>query len=236
MKGLISMATVLLCGAGVALGDWPAKCVDPCYPERYNFMARQVTNAAFAPQVQNGHVLDQTVWNYYFEPGSDKLTTGGLERLAYLVRRRPSPDTVLYLQTAQDVVYDQTAPEKLVETRQTLDGRRIAAVQAYLTAQTAGRPAHFQILVHDPAEVNLAATPVNASVSQMYMRFTAGLTGGGMGGMGGMGMGGMGGGMGGMGMGGMGGGTSGGTNAGSTGGANVTGGSGSGGAGTGTGP
>ncbi len=229
MKGLISKALAALCGlaAAAGVGCLPKKCVDPCYPERYNFMARQETNAAMAPQVQNGHVLDQTIWNGYFEPGTDKLSTGGLERLAYLARRRPCPDTNLYLQTAQDVVYEQAHPEKLVETRQMLDGKRIAAVQAYLAAQTAGRPMHFQILVHDPAEPSLASTPVNSSVTKMYQFFQGGLMMGGMGGQGGFaGQGGMGmGGQGGMGMGGMGGA---GANLGGTGGANVAGGSGTG--------
>jgi hypothetical protein len=220
MKGFIGKAAVLCCVAASAGAGYyyPDNCYDPCYPARYNWMSRWEVNAAMAPQVQNGHVLDQTIWNYYFEPGTDKLTTGGLERLAYLARRRPCPDTVVYLQTAQDVVYDQMVPERMVEARQTLDGKRIAAVQAYLTAQTAGRPMTFQVVIHDPAEPSLASSAVNNSVSQMYYRYTGGLMMGGMGmgGMGmGLGMGGMGMGMGGMGMG-------------STGGANVAGGTGAG--------
>jgi hypothetical protein len=242
MKGLINtMAAALCCAAASAgVGCLPDKCVDPCYPMRYGFMARQSVNAAFAPQVQNGHVLDQTVWNFYFEQGTDKLTAGGLERLAYIARRRPCPDTVLYLQTAQDLVYDQGAPEKFAEARQTLDGKRLAAVQGYLTAITAGRPMPFQVVIHDPAEPTLASAAANNMVSQNYFRFMGGNfmsggmgmgggmggMGGGMGGMGG-GMGGMGGGMGGMGMGGMGmggmGGGMGGMGMGSTGGGNVTG-------------
>ena len=70
--------------------------VDPCYPERYNYQARQEVVASYTPQVQNGHVLDQTVWNYDFEAGTDRLTGGGLEHLAYLARRRPQPDPVVY--------------------------------------------------------------------------------------------------------------------------------------------
>ncbi len=236
MNGLIKKIAVVLCGAGVSasVGCLPDRCVDPCYPMRYGFMARQSVNAAMAPQVQNGHVLDQTVWNYYFEPGTDKLTTGGLERLAYIARRRPCPDPVLYLQTAQDLVYDQLAPELLAQNRQILDGRRIAAVQAYLTAQTAGRPVPFQVVLHDPAEPSLASSAANNIMSQNYFRFMGGnFTSGGMGGMGmgGMGstsMGSMSGGMGGMGMGGMGGMGMGGMGgmgmgSGSTGGGNVTG-------------
>ncbi len=205
MKGLINTIAIALCCAAVseAVGGLPDRCVDPCYPMRYGFMARQAVNAAMAPQVLNGHVLDQTVWNYYFEPGTDKLTTGGLERLAYLARRRPCPDPVLYLQTAQDLVYDHLAPELLAQNRQILDGRRIAAVQAYLTAQTAGRPIPFQVVLHDPSEPALASSAANNIMSQNYFRFMGGnFT---MGGMGGMGMGGMGGMSGGMGMGGMGG-------------------------------
>jgi hypothetical protein len=197
MKGLIGKAVAALCCAASVggLGCYEYRdFVDPCYPTRYNFMARQEVNAAMAPQVQNGHVLDQTVWNFYFEPGTDRLNQGGLERLAYLARRRPCPDTILYLQTAQDVRYEQDTPEKLVENRQTLDGKRIAAVQGYLTAQTAGRPTQFQIFVHDPAEPSLSSVPTNYSITQMYFRFRGGLlTGGGGNTQGGAGVGGAGG-------------------------------------------
>src|SRR5579883_83038 len=138
MKGFINKVVAILCcgAASASIGCWPDRWVDPCWPLRYDYMAWQSVNAAMAPQVQNGHVLDQTIWNYYFEPGTAKLTAGGRERLAYLARRRPYPDTLLYLQTAQDVVFDPNAPEKTAEARQTLDGQRIAAVQAYLAAQT----------------------------------------------------------------------------------------------------
>ena len=95
MKGLIRKAAAALCClAGVGgLGCYTYRdLVDPCYPERYNYQARQEVVASYTPQEQNGHVLDQTVWNYDFEPGTDRLTGGGLEHLAYLARRRPQPD------------------------------------------------------------------------------------------------------------------------------------------------
>ncbi|HZY86433.1 MAG TPA: hypothetical protein VFE78_16485 [Gemmataceae bacterium] len=155
--------------------------VDPCYPQRYEFMARREVNGAFIPQVQNGHVLDQTIWNYMFEVGTDRLTTGGLAHLAYMARRRPCPDTVVYLQTAQDVVYDAANPDKLVSTRQELDVKRGQAIERYLVAQTAGHVVP-QIVVHDPAEVGQAAIPVGFSVQQMYFRSRGGLQGGGGGG------------------------------------------------------
>src|SRR5258708_5901491 len=110
MNGVIRNVVLALCSAGglaAAQGCYHYRdVVDPCYPQRYENAARQEVNGAFAPQVNNGHVLDQTVWTYYFEAGTDRLTPGGQEHLAYLARRRPYPDPVIYLQTAQDVTWD----------------------------------------------------------------------------------------------------------------------------------
>src|SRR5262249_3544274 len=172
MKGIIAKATA---AAGVmgalALGsgcDCYRSIVDPCYPQRYEFMARQEVNAAFAPQVHNGHVLDQTVWNYQFETGTDRLNAGGMEHLAYLARRRPCPDPCVYLQTAQDIPYDPAAPDRFAEQRARLDNQRIQAIQNYLSAQTAARHMTFDVVVHDPAEVGIEAVPIGVSLQKMY--------------------------------------------------------------------
>jgi hypothetical protein len=180
MKGLIRTSLATCCLGGLALvGCDPYRdVVDPCYPERYEFAARNEVNAAMAPQVHNGHVLDQTIWNYMFEPSTDKLTPGGMEHLAYLARRRPCPDPVIFLQTAQDIPYDPAAPEKFTEARFTLDNRRIQAVQNYLTAQTAGRHLHFEVCVHDPAEVGIQSTPIGIAVQRMYGGFQGNLPSG----------------------------------------------------------
>src|SRR5436305_105569 len=75
-------------GKGVA-GDAYRKWGDPCYPERYNHMARAEVLAPFAQQVYNGHVLNQTIYNWYFEAGTDKLTPAGIEKLNSIARTRP---------------------------------------------------------------------------------------------------------------------------------------------------
>jgi len=183
MKGLIRKAAAALCClAGVGgLGCYTYRdLVDPCYPERYNYQARQEVIASYTPQEQNGHVLDQTVWNTYFEAGTDRLTGGGLERLAYLARRRPQPDPVVYLQAAQDVSYDQAKPDEMADRRQELDAKRVVAVQRFLNAQTGGRRGEFQVLIHDPAEVNVPAAYGSAEYTQIIGRAQGGLgTGGG---------------------------------------------------------
>jgi hypothetical protein len=158
MKGFIrKAAAVVCCAAGLGgLGCYTYHdLVDPCYPERYNFQARKEVVASYSPQIQNGHVLDQTVWNYDFETGTDKLTGGGLEHLAAMARRRPQPDTTVYLQAAQDVAYDPARSDELATKRQDIDSKRVVAIQKFLIAQTGGRRGEFQVLIHDPSEVGV---------------------------------------------------------------------------------
>jgi hypothetical protein len=183
MKGFIRKAAAVLCcaaGAG-GLGCYTYHdLVDPCYPERYNFQARKEVVGSYSPQIQNGHVLDQTVWNYDFEAGTDKLTGGGLEHLAYMARRRPAPDTTVYLQTAQDVAYDSAKPDELFQKRQDIDSKRAAAVQKFLNAQTGGRRGEFTVLIHDPSEVGLPGEWAAGEYVQELGRVRGGLqTGGG---------------------------------------------------------
>jgi hypothetical protein len=182
MKGLIRKAAAALCclaGAGGLGCVTYHDCVDPCYPERYNAEARREVVAAYSPQIANGHVLDQTVWNSDFEQGTDKLTGGGMEHLAYIARRRPQPDPVVYLQTAGDLYYDGNKPDEMADKRQDLDSRRVAAIQKFLGAQTGGRRGDFQVLIHDPADVGASDVWDGAVYTQMISRARGGLPVGG---------------------------------------------------------
>jgi hypothetical protein len=170
MKGFVARA---LCGACLfsAIGCVSSyfDLVDPCYPTRYEHMARQEVVGATAPQVLNGHLLDQTVWNYHFEPNSDHLTPGGLAKLGQLARRRPAPDPCVYVQTAQDIPYDVSNPDAFTRARIELDQKRADAVQRYLMAYAGGtRAMAFQVRIHDPGEVGLPAIMVNQSVQRNY--------------------------------------------------------------------
>jgi len=176
-KGGPALALALLCLGG---GCVPYKnLVDPCYPERYWASSRSLVNEAFAPQVNNGHVLDQTVWNEYFEPGTDRLNAMGLQKLSYLARRRPQADPAVFLQTAQDLPFDQSNPGQLAALRVDLDAKRKAAVEGFLTAQAANRGVPWNVQIHDPGEVGLAGVPASQAIGQMYYtRFRGGLDGG----------------------------------------------------------
>jgi hypothetical protein len=144
-------------GERPGLGERYRNRVDPSWPERYNHTARQEALAPFQVQAQNGMYLDQTVWNYHFEPATDKLSAAGIERLDYLVRKRGLAEGKVYLQTARDIGFDPNAPEKYADTRRDLDGRRAATIHKYLAAQTAATPMNYEIQVHDPADPGFPA-------------------------------------------------------------------------------
>jgi hypothetical protein len=152
---------------------------DRCWFQRYNNLAHRAVNRAMTPQVQNGHVLDQTVWNHMFEPGTDLLNPMGQAHLQYVSRRRPEVDRTVYMATAMDLQYDPACPERYAGARQELDSLRVAAVQKYLVSLNAGRCSDFQVLLHDPADVTVSTQGPSNSVQQMYSRFRGGLAGAG---------------------------------------------------------
>lgn len=171
-------------GERMGLGERYRNAVDPSWPERYSHTARLETLAPFQVQAQNGMYLDQTIWNYHFEPATDKLTAAGIERLDYMVRKRGVPEGKVFLQTARDIGFDPNAAEKYADTRRDLDQRRAAAVHKYLAAQTAASPMAFEIQVHDPADPGFPAQFLGNAVRSLGTQYGANI-GGGAGGAGG---------------------------------------------------
>jgi hypothetical protein len=158
MKGFVQK-TALGLGLGM-LVSLAAGCVaeyrervDPCWPERYNYLARQSVRGTFNAQAMNGHILDQTVWNQHFEPGTDRLNDAGRAHLKYLARRMPAPDPQVFVQPA----YDIEGPILDVNALKDLNEKRVASVQRYLTAMMALRnmPVSFEVALRDAAEPGL---------------------------------------------------------------------------------
>ena len=162
MKGLIARRVAVRPAArrcSTGSGCCPtANLVDPCYPERYNYHGPAGGQAALAPQVQNGHVLDQTIWNYYFEPGTDKLT------------RRPGPPGLHRPPPAvagPDRLPADGPGRRLRPGRPRQAGRRSAATgrqrawrpsRSILAAHTDGRRG-IPVMVHDPSRIDLPSQP-----------------------------------------------------------------------------
>lgn len=155
--------------------DRYASYVDPCWPERYSYQARQAVLAPLAAQQVNGAVVDATLLEFMFESGTDNLLPGGRQKLDYLARKRPTPERTVYLQTARDLTYDPAAADKFAAGRQELDAKRVQAVQKYLAASTAGRGLTFDIQVVDLPDMTYAVQGPAAAVRGYPARFQSGL-------------------------------------------------------------
>ncbi len=205
MNGVISKTVAGVC-LGLGLVGLLGGCcryqelVDPCWPERYNYQARHAVMDTWNAQAYNGHVLDQTIWNWHFEADpksgapTDKLNPAGLQHLQYLARRQPAPDGRVFVQTAQEIAYDPAQSEGTMKKRAELDAKRQEAVHKFLSFASMGRHgSDFLVQVIDPGEVGIAAMPIGGnrqtqvqegSIGKMYLNFqgvmpsTAGSLGG----------------------------------------------------------
>lgn len=84
------------------------------------------------------------------------------------MRRRPAPDTVVYIQAAQDIAYDGDA-DKYIKAREELNRERVASVQKFLNAEAAGSGMNFTVLVHNPADPGIPGRKANSSIGLWYL-------------------------------------------------------------------
>jgi hypothetical protein len=169
-----------------------ANCVDTCWPERYNFAARQAVIGPFAQQAANGHFANQTLWNWHFEPGTDTLNSAGMEKLDSLARSTPAPDSRIYLQAARDIGVTPENMDKVAAMRDELTAKRAAAVMRYMATQP-GNPVAYSIQVHDAPVPGIHSNFASTAWRGQLLGYVGGLQGGGgvaaVGGGGGVGLG-----------------------------------------------
>ena len=96
----------------------------------------------------NGHFQYQVLWNWYFDPGTDKLNGAGMEKLDSIARTTPGPDPKLYVQAARDVAVTTENAPKVAVLRDDLTARRAAAIQRYMATQP-GTPVAYEIAMVD---------------------------------------------------------------------------------------
>jgi hypothetical protein len=147
--------------------------VNPCWPEVYSHVARQETVAPFAAQANNGLILEQTVWNEHFRPGTNQLGNAGLSLLDRLARRRPQPMAELFLQTSHDLAYDAAKPAEFGKARQDLDAQRVKAIMDYVAAVRPDVP--FRVTVIDPSPVGVNAREALRAIESMQNSATGAL-------------------------------------------------------------
>jgi hypothetical protein len=153
--------------------------VDPCYPERYNVVARAETLAPFAAQVHNGHVLNQTVYNWHFDGATDQLNGAGKAKLDSIAQTRPGPDPRIYLQVARDIAPAGDDDAKVHELREELTAKRAAAVQRYMAAQPSIHPVAYEIFIHDPVVPSIRAPFAEQAFNGQLRGYVGGIGGAG---------------------------------------------------------
>jgi hypothetical protein len=171
-------------GGSGSLEDHYRNWYDANWPERYNFAARESVLYPFAQQAATGHFLDQTLWNWHFEPGSDKLSPAGMEKLDAISHATPSPDPRLYIQTARDILVTSDNADKAGALREDLNIRRAAAVKRYAASQP-GAPVPYEVYVHDAPVPSIYAPFAVAAFNAIrsgYGKFAGGSSSGGTGG------------------------------------------------------
>src|SRR5579862_3305478 len=98
MKGFITQfaaGSLLSAGVFVVAGcSHYRDVVDPCWPDRYDKIARDSVHEMTNAQADKGHLLDQTVWNWHFEKDkadgpTANLSGAGIAALQIISRRTP---------------------------------------------------------------------------------------------------------------------------------------------------
>lgn len=163
---------------GIGGGDRYRNVVDTSWPERYSYDARRAVLAPFAQQVANGQVVHYTLWNWYFEPGSDRLHPAGMDRLDAISLQNPG--TRIYLQTANDIVLSPDNANKIHELRDELNTKRAKVIEQYLASKP-GAPS-FELAIHNGPVPKLYAPFATAALRSQVQSYRGGLGGGGGGG------------------------------------------------------
>lgn len=160
-----AMALLSLVSATGCYGTFH-EVVDPCYPERYNCKSREEVNDLRAAQVQQGLIYEQTLFVHHFNPASETLHPGGIALLQRLANRRPAPEAVIYLQTAQNNYdLDYKKPEEYASKRNELDEKRKLEVEKFLKME---RPdVNFTVVVSNPAKVGISGAEGRAAVNNV---------------------------------------------------------------------
>ena len=147
------------------------------WPERNGYQARQAVLHPFETQMNNAKVGNNVLMNGYFEAGSDKLNPVGRDKLDQLSRKMPAPESTIYLQSSNDVAYDEKAPDKAIAARSDLDNKRAQAVLAYLGTRPSARGTNFEVQPVDIADAAMNSAGPAISIRGLPTQYRSTLAG-----------------------------------------------------------
>jgi hypothetical protein len=147
------------------------------WPERNNNLARQSVLHPFETQMNNAEVFNGVLNNQDFDSGTDKLNGVGRDKLDRHARKMPAPNSKVYLQTAGDVSYDPSNPDKVSVIRNELDQKRSQAVLTYLNTRPNTRGTAFEVTTIDVDNVGVNAAGPATSVRGLNSQYRSTLNG-----------------------------------------------------------
>jgi hypothetical protein len=147
-----------------------------CWPERPSAMAREAVLHPFETQQNNARALDGVLNNLDFEAGTEKLNGVGRDKLDRLARKMPAPNPTVYLQTANDVAYDDKAPDRTAAARMELDQKRGQAVLTYLASRP-NRGVNYEVQPIDIADPGVNSSGPSQSVRGIATQYRSTLQG-----------------------------------------------------------
>ncbi len=180
MNGFIKRtAAVVVLGSAAALPgcckDATLGCYDNCWLERYSYQAKQSEMQTFDAQVNNGHVLDQTVFAYHFDARHGQADQGrpGAPGLPGAAPSSARPEDLFADGPGPALRLGRAGAIQQRSQRTGLQAR--GGDSAFLNADTAGRPMAFEVIVHDAPTPGLATQPIGNAVQRHYDSFTGSL-------------------------------------------------------------
>src|SRR3990170_35153 len=72
------------------------------WPEPYTSIAKEEVRAPIDIQVANARVVEQTLWDYHFEPNSERLNSTGRQRLRWIAPQAQDTYPVIYVAAIDD--------------------------------------------------------------------------------------------------------------------------------------
>jgi hypothetical protein len=147
------------------------------WPERPGYLARESVLHPFEVQQMNAGILDSVLNTTDFDAGTERLNGVGREKLNRAARKMPMPDQIVFLQTAGDVAYDETMPERSIAARTELDQKRAQAILTYLSTRPNTRGVSFQVQTIDIADPNTNSSGPASAVRGLANQYRSSITG-----------------------------------------------------------
>ena len=111
------------------------------WPYPYVCQDRSLVTGLWNDQVANGWIEETTLFEYHFDPDTDRLTRPGRNHLQWIMEIVPESRRIVFVRASVDAVRDQVRQENVRTAATELVGAAGIPAIVLRTAQPPGRPA-----------------------------------------------------------------------------------------------